>query len=326
MAAMVALGSTITMASTATAVTLEVSVENLGPTNGSYFSSVWTSFHNGSFDLFDVASPASSAVENLAEFGFTGLDTTIPGYIDAFQIFIPGFDGNFPSNLFPPDSLLSSSFSRSSAGVNGGVQSLLFTDDFSVTLPGNFSPGKTVKKTITLDGNFPSYRYFSYATKVFPSNDAFIGNDDPIEIFDSEGNFIGADFIVTGNQVLDAGTEVNDEDRSTLFPLFAGVRENGTIQTHPGSIKPVGSGGVLDIESRGVKIFTKADFKAPGYQVARIKITQVPEPATTASLFALAGLFMLTSHKMLNRSRESSCFCLKSLPFTTLLVEQIRTN
>ena len=38
---------------------------------------------------------------------------------------------------------------------------------------------------------------------LFPSNDAFLVNDDPtqIEIFDAEGNFIGAEFIITGNQV-----------------------------------------------------------------------------------------------------------------------------
>ncbi|MDJ0572532.1 MAG: hypothetical protein QNJ53_26320 [Pleurocapsa sp. MO_192.B19] len=116
---------------------------------------------------------------------------------------------------------------------------------------------------------------------LFPTNDGFIANDEPIEIFDEEGNFIGADFIISGSEVLDAGTEVNDEDpTNVLYTLdVAGnsVDENGTIEPYPGFLPP-GEGGVLDFEVDGETVFANADFTVPDYQIARITVTAVDEP------------------------------------------------
>jgi len=295
MATMVAVGSMMTMASTATAVTLKVSIENLSPTNGSVLPPVWVAFHDGSFDTFDVGAPASSGLEYLAEGGITGLESSIPGLLDGYRLANPGFDGTFPG--IPADSTLASLFARSSAGMNGGVQSLVFTDyPGNPGQPGIFWPGLTATETITLNGSLASHRYFSYASHIVPSNDAFIGNDDPIEIFDAEGKFIGTDFIVLGNQVLDAGTQVNDEDPSSIQPFSKGIAEHGVVHLHPG-LKPRGTGGLLEQKYEGSARFTNADFKAPDYQVARITITEVPEsvpePAPTTGLLALSGLFML---------------------------------
>jgi hypothetical protein len=62
-------------------------------------------------------------------------------------------------------------------------------------------------------------------------------------------------------------------------------------------VKPIGAGGVLDFDFIEPGFFAKADFKAPGYQLARIRVTQVPEsvpePATVTALLALGGLFVL---------------------------------
>lgn len=294
-ATMVTVGSTMTMASTATAVTLKVSVENLGPTNGSILTPVWVGFQDGSFDTFDVGAPASSGLEALAEDGVSGLESTIIGESDILTDIY---------NIIPQTSTISSLFAGSSAGMNDGVQGVVFPDP-EIRLFANtpvLFPDQTTAKTFTLNGSVASHRYFNYASLVFPSNDAFIGNDDPIEIFDAKGKFIGADIIVLGNQVLDAGTEVNDESPSnigfpsdngfSLDPFGKGIPENETIQIHPG-LKPPGTGGVLDYELGGNELFANADFKAPSYQVARITVTAVPEPTTTTGVLALGGLFML---------------------------------
>ncbi|MEP0866572.1 PEP-CTERM sorting domain-containing protein [Funiculus sociatus GB2-A5] len=292
-----ALGSTMAMASATTAATLKVSVENLSPTKGSILSAVWVAFHDGSFDTFDLGAPASSGIEHVAEDGTPGLENTIPGFIEALKAL--GVD--ITNSPIPANETIASLFASSSAGMNGGIQSLVFPDILLSPPSPVIFPGQIATKMISLNGSVTSHRYFSYTTFVFPSNDAFIGNDDPIEIFDADGKFIGADFIVLGNQVLDAGTEVNDEDLSNvtfdLSKVGKGVDENGTIQLHPG-LKSLGTGGVLDYEfPGGDRLFANADFKAPGYQVARITITQVPEPvpepATTTGLFALGGLFIL---------------------------------
>lgn len=40
-------------------------------------------------------------------------------------------------------------------------------------------------------------------------------------------------------------------------------------------------------------MFASAHFTAPGYQVARVQLEQVPEPTTTTGLLALGGLFFI---------------------------------
>ncbi len=71
---------------------------------------------------------------------------------------------------------------------------------------------------------------------VLPSNDIFVANDDQREhlVFDRRDRFRGADFIITGDEVLDAGTEVNDEipENTAFFGQSVpdtGVEENGAI-------------------------------------------------------------------------------------------------
>lgn len=292
MATMVAVGSTMTMASTATAVTLKVSLENLGPNGGALVTPLWFGFHDGSFDTFNPGAIASSGIEHLAEDGFSGLEANVPGFVNLAVA--AGLDLN---KVPPQNSTISGLFAASSAGMNGGVQGLLLPQTINANGLG-FFPGQSNTTTIQVDDSARN-RFFSYGAMVIPTNDAFISNDNPIEIFDSQGKFIGADLIVQGNQVWDAGTEVNDESPSSFatLPNFGnGIPENGVVRIHPG-LKPPGTGGYLDLEVGGNRIFANADFKAPGYQVARITVTEVPEsvpePATTSGLLALAGLFML---------------------------------
>lgn len=136
------------------------------------------------------------------------------------------------------------------------------------------APGATVRQAFEV--NASAGRYFNYASMILPSNDTFIANGNPlaIEVFDEDGNFIGAEFTVTGSQALDAGTEINDEiPANTAFFGQAspdtGVDENGTVQLATG-FNPVGSGGILD-DLR----FANADYTAPGYEIARIRIANL---------------------------------------------------
>jgi len=154
---------------------------------------------------------------------------------------------------------------------------------------GPIGPGASTSKTATIS---LAGRFFSYASMVIPSNDAFIANGNPLafDLFDGVGNFVGADFVVLGSNVLDAGTEVNDEiPANTAFFGQAtpntGADENGVVRLHPG-FNPVGSGGILDSS-----MFANADFHQTGYQIARIQVEVVPEPATVVCMaIGLAGL------------------------------------
>lgn len=149
--------------------------------------------------------------------------------------------------------------------------------------------------TFSLNGLLASSRYFSYATMIIPSNDAFIANGNPMahRIFDDAGNFLGADFIVLGSSVLDAGTEVNDElpMNTAFFGQMApntGTPQGGVVAIHPGFLAPGTGGNIL-----ADPMFANADFKASGYQVARITVTEaIPEPGTW-TLFGGGALALL---------------------------------
>lgn len=284
LATIVALGA-IATASPATAATLKITVENIGPVGGGVATPLWFGFHDGSFNTFDAGAPASPGIEHIAEDGFTGLENNLPVFENV----------DFSNFIIPPDETIASIFSNSSAGNNGGVQGILSSQENPIF---GFFPGQTNSVKVKLNGNSANHRFFSYAAMYFPSNDAFIADENPIEIFDSSGKFIGTDFIIAGNQVWDAGTEINDEDFSnvpfTLAEVAQGNDENGTIQLHAG-FQPRGTGGVLDfISSNGIPIFANADFTAPNYQVARIKVEKVPEPSTVVSLLAVGGFLFLS--------------------------------
>ena len=114
-------------------------------------------------------------------------------------------------------------------------------------------------------------RYLNYAAMVLPSNDIFVANDEQREhlVFDRRGRFVGADFIITGDEVLDAGTEVNDEvPENTAFfgqrTPDTGVEENGVIGLSEGFTP---GGNILSTPQ-----FSNADFTQPGYQLARVRV------------------------------------------------------
>ncbi len=110
------------------------------------------------------------------------------------------------------------------------------------------SPGEVIEGSIDII-NPQNYRYVSFASMLIPTNDAFFGNDDAIEIFDADGNFNGPITIeITGADLYDAGTEVNDAQGAAGFSLgFDGVNggestndPTGVVAQHPGFRNLVG--------------------------------------------------------------------------------------
>jgi len=238
---------------------LHVSLENTNPTGGFFLTPMWFGLHDGSFDLFDVGSPSSSALEALAEDGIiVDLDAAFAGL------------GRRQGAVFGPAGF----------GSSPGQPPLIDT-------------GETAAAKLPFV-NPAAYRYFSFASMVIPSNDAFIGNEDPIahEIFDAGGNFLGPVTIdVFGSNIWDGGTEVNN----TMGAAFSTVvpntptDENGTVQPHS---------GLSNFEGTGTPVGDIAAGLAPGTadMVARITITEVPEPSAFV-LFALLGTLSLAGRK-----------------------------
>ena len=272
---------------------VKVTFQNVGPENGAVISPQWFSFHDGSFDLFNEGDPASSAIELVAEDGITGLEAEIPRFSDF--LISQNID---PSQIAVPASTVAGQFAASDAASNGGVQNIttLFRPENPITL--GQSPGEESSTVLTLD-DAENNRFFSFLSMMFPTNDGFIANEDPlsIEVFDHEGNFVGADLIIQGNQVWDAGTEVNDESPESIpytrTTLLQGVPEEDVIQPFPvPGFLPFGSGGILsstDTFGDEVQSFTNADFTQPDYQVARIIISEVNSESGTKNNDRLQG-------------------------------------
>ncbi len=219
---------------------IQVTVTNLQQPNGALLTPVFLATTNGSFDLFNEGSTTSASLERLAEDGTTGP-----------QI--------------------------SAALASGNVNQAVATNG------GPFGSG--ISRTVVLNavaGNAKT-RYLSYASMVIPSNDAFISNDDPFEIplFDSVGRLIqrtGASaHIVTGAEVWDAGTEVNDEIPANTAALAqaapnTGVTENGVVHTHAGF---QGSSALRGAVGNILTAHPGADFTLPGAELLRIEITSL---------------------------------------------------
>lgn len=209
-----------------------VTVTNLAPERGTFQTPVWVGVHGGSFDLYDRGEPVSPGLERLAEDGATG-----------------GVSAEFAAN-------------------GDGQDATLFGPD------GPIAPGEQATRTFLVQPREGEADYLSFASMVIPSNDAFIANGDPLahRLFDDRGNFVGEGFVVSGADVLDAGTEVNDESttNTAFFGQAApntGDTEGGGVELHPG-FDPVGSGGILDSE-----MFAGADFTADGYDVLRVEVS-----------------------------------------------------
>ncbi|NEO34875.1 MAG: hypothetical protein F6J90_00555 [Moorea sp. SIOASIH] len=142
LASLLTVGSTVSIASTANAVTLKVTVENLTPENGGVVTPVWFGFHDGSFDSFNIGESASSGIEAIAEDAITGLEATVPGIVES--LIELGLD---PNDVPPQSSLIAGLFADSAAAQNGGVQGIVVDLDSPLGL----LPGDVVSTKIKLD-------------------------------------------------------------------------------------------------------------------------------------------------------------------------------
>ncbi|PHQ82737.1 MAG: hypothetical protein COB69_01020 [Phycisphaera sp.] len=233
---------------------IQVSVTNEG--NSDFFlTPTWFAFQDGSFDFFDVGSPASASLEAIAE------DGVVDGLVNDFM----------------------------NSGVPGNIQGVAANADGFGGAP-VIDPGETATAFVT-PINTAGYQYFSFASMLIPTNDTFIGNDNPLayRVFDDNGDILGAGGVVTiqifGADLWDAGTEVND-GLGAPFSVAGGTAtdEFGVVTSGPDLSAYIG----LDTPA-GTTILNTIDS---GELLATIQISIVPAPST-AAILGLAGLGMM---------------------------------
>ncbi len=235
----------VASASQAGPVEIQVHVENLAPQNSVAFAPLRVGFHNGTFDSFNNGQSASDAIISIAE-GGSG-DAWFPAFAAA-----------------EPDATLGSVL------TNGG---------------GPLTPGATGTATFTIDPSIN--RFFTFGSMVVPSNDSFIGNDSPTQyqLLDEKGNLLISEIVQTGNDIWDAGSEVNG--------LFGSAFLQG--QSNPDRIA---EDGVVSFDFSQFDIYN-GETTAAGYTfdrqfggddaIYRISFSIVPAPASTA-LLGLGGM------------------------------------
>jgi len=227
-----------------------VTIENAQPSRGTFLTPPWLGIHDGSFDTYDGGAVASvplggNEIESLAEDGNNGPITT------TFEARLP----NAPQVQ----------------GLPGPA--------------GPLAPGDSASITFNVDPSVD--RYFSYASMIIPSNDFFIANGNPLahQLFDDQGNFVGQNFVVSGDETNDAGTEVNDEVASNVAFLAQGgpnigVSENLAVSTPaPGFVAP----GTLSYPDGVLNypVFGNGDFNDADDAIFRVSFRYVDLGETT---------------------------------------------
>lgn len=188
-----ALLAATTLASTATAATLEISITNHQAEDGLYLTPLFFALHDGGYDGFDAGSSASAGIEALAEGGDAAGEIA----------------------------------NAEAAGASTGV----ITSPGGFAGAPVIDPGETATVRVNVDPT--TGRFLSFLSMVIPSNDAFIGNDNAMayEVFNADGTWAGLGPIdVSLGDIWDAGTEVND-NQGAAFNAAGGIAtdEGGTI-------------------------------------------------------------------------------------------------
>ena len=237
-------------AGAAMAASIQITITNNQTEQGLYLTPLFATLHDGTFDTFNPGDTANQALEDLADEGIVG------GLID--QATAGGFRSGVLANP---------------AGFPGAPV---------------LDPGETA--TFTFDSvDTGTERFLSFASMVIPSNDAFIGNPDGIEIFDAVGAFVARDPIeLTFANVWDAGTEENDG-------LGAAFNANGGTNTATDPAQGVALLDSLDfLDGQPTADGTVVDIAQTSASLATIEIAVVPLPAALPLLLAgLGGLTVL---------------------------------
>jgi PEP-CTERM motif len=160
-----------------------------------------------------------------------------------------------------------------------------------------FLPGQSNSTTLNVS-NPTVDRYLSYAGMVVPSNDFFQGNATPLQIFNSNGSFVGPITIkVYGSNVWDSDTE--QQSNSVALTFIQGQTPGSGTQFTNGGITPF----LTEVNSAAFLQSIVGLTTVAGYQishvfsandlVATINISAVPEPSSVVLLgLGVAGMLV----------------------------------
>ncbi len=156
---------------------------------------------------------------------------------------------------------------------------------------GALTPGATAT-SMTFLVDTAVNRYFTFGSMVIPSNDYFIGNDNPLEyrLFDMGGNLLIGEIVQTADEIWDAGSEAFDPANAAF--LVGGNNDLRTAQNGVVGFDFLELAGFNGLQTAAGYTFDSQ--LGAGLPIYRISFTSsaVPEPASWAMMligFAAVG-------------------------------------
>jgi hypothetical protein len=155
------------------------------------------------------------------------------------------------------------------------------------TIGGVLLPGQTATLRFEVDALLNPY--FSFAAMVLPSNDFFIGNDNPMEyqLFNAAGQLQISSITVKAREIWDAGSEVFD-------PAAAAFVGNNDLRADQGSVVAFNFAEFAGYNGLQTPAgYTFNSQLAANTDVYRISFTAAPVPEPQTYALMLAGLAAL---------------------------------
>ncbi len=169
---------------------------------------------------------------------------------------------------------------------------------------GALTPGSTASNTFVVDSMSANHRFFTFGTMVIPSNDLFLGNDNPaaFQLFNVSGSLLVNTITQNAGQIWDAGSETANPANAAF--IQGGVNDNRTPEN-----------GVVTFERSELTVFNGLTTGA-GYVFSDLSLnngtniyeisfstTAVPEPSS--ALLGALGLAAVALRRRIRSKRTS---------------------